>query len=128
MGPEDRQLNRQKHGHGKIHKKSIAREKFQFSVVVIISPPDLNQIPQDKKAWDPCEEKQPVGRVAFPPHHFNKGKPGQDRQPDVEISHPLLSKPHDQVPFSNGMIRFFIGELIDQDHVEDGKADGDGEQ
>ena len=45
MGPEDRLLNRQKHGDGKIHKKSIAREILQFSVVVIISPPDLNQIP-----------------------------------------------------------------------------------
>lgn len=45
MGSEDRLLNRQKHGHGEIYKKGIAREKLQFSMVVIISPPDLNQIP-----------------------------------------------------------------------------------
>ena len=52
-GVEDRLLNSQKHGDGKIHKKRIPAEKSQLSAVVIISPPDLNQIPQDEKGWDP---------------------------------------------------------------------------
>jgi len=121
-------LNGQEHSYRKIHEKSIPTEALKSLGIVMISQPDLNKIPQDEEKWNSRESQKPVGSNTTTPHHFDKGQPRQQGEPDVEIPHPLFPKSDDEVLFPDGPIRFFVRKLIDQDHVEDGEANRNGEE
>jgi len=69
-----------------------------------------------------------MGRGLKDRHHLQKGEAGQGRKPEVQITHLLFSETDHQILFPDGAIRCLIWKLIDQDHVEDGETDRDGNQ
>ena len=128
MRTDDRLLNGQEHGYGKIHEESISTEAFKFFGIVIIPQPDLNKVPQDEEKWNARESKKPVRNHTTSPHYFDKGQSREKGESDVEIPHSLFPESDDEVLFPDGPICLLIREFIDQDHIEDGEANRNGEE